>query len=82
MARTIASGIPCAAYGFTEELGKKAAAENPVTKLCDIGGIGGTLAANALSMHAMKATLSEILNGRILCQELSRWPRFNDGSRA
>ncbi len=58
--KPLASGIPAAAYGFTKEVGIKADAvvERP---FADTGGIGGTLAANALSMAAMRATLEHVL---------------------
>jgi glutamate-1-semialdehyde 2,1-aminomutase len=76
--KTIAAGIPAAAYGFTEALGKKVAAAIP-PELCDIGGIGGTLAANALSMHAMKAVLSEILTEEFYAKSIPLATRFNEG---
>lgn len=58
--KPLASGIPAAAYGFTEELGRRAHAviQPPYA---DTGGIGGTLAANALSLAAMRATLEHVL---------------------
>lgn len=58
--KPLASGIPAAAYGFSEEIGHKADAviERP---FADTGGIGGTLAANALSLAAMRATLEQVL---------------------
>ena len=58
--KPLASGIPAAAYGFSEEVGLKAdaAVQRP---FADTGGIGGTLAANALSMAAMRATLEHVL---------------------
>ncbi len=76
--KTIASGIPAAAYGFSEELGDKVSAEIPY-ELCDIGGIGGTLAANALTMHAMKATLSEVLTEDFYARNIPLAARFNEG---
>jgi glutamate-1-semialdehyde 2,1-aminomutase len=58
--KPLASGIPAAAYGFSEEVGLKAdAAVQP--PFADTGGIGGTLAANALSLAAMRATLEHVL---------------------
>lgn len=76
--KTIAGGIPAAAYGFTEELGERVAAAIP-PELCDIGGIGGTLAANALSMHAMKAVLSQVLTEKFYEKTLPLAKRFNEG---
>jgi glutamate-1-semialdehyde 2,1-aminomutase len=76
--KTIAAGIPAGAYGFTEELGKKVAAAIP-PELCDIGGIGGTLAANALSMHAMKAVLGEVLTQDYYNKNIPLAVKFNEG---
>ncbi len=58
--KPLASGIPAAAYGFSEEVGllADAAVQRP---FADTGGIGGTLAANALSMASMRATLEHVL---------------------
>ena len=58
--KPIAGGIPAAAYGFTEGLADRIAASIEL-KDVDIGGVGGTLAANALSLAAMRATLDEVL---------------------
>jgi len=76
--KTIAGGIPTAAYGFSEDLGRKVAAVIP-PELCDIGGIGGTLAANALSMHVMKAVLEEILTQEFYDKNIPLATRFNQG---
>jgi glutamate-1-semialdehyde 2,1-aminomutase len=58
--KAIAGGVPGAAYGFTEAV---AHAINKDQNLedCDTGGIGGTLAGNALSLAAMRATLTKVL---------------------
>jgi glutamate-1-semialdehyde 2,1-aminomutase len=58
--KPLASGIPAAAYGFTEDFGNKAQAVIQAP-YADTGGIGGTLAANALSLAAMRATLEHVL---------------------
>ena len=58
--KPIAGGIPGAAYGFTAEVAKSIV-ERDNLEDCDVGGIGGTLAGNALSLAAMRATLSKIL---------------------
>lgn len=58
--KPLASGIPAAAYGFSEELGARAQA-TITPGAADTGGIGGTLAANALSLAAMRATLENVL---------------------
>ncbi|MGK0619989.1 aspartate aminotransferase family protein [Meiothermus cerbereus] len=58
--KPLGSGIPSAAYGFSEEVGRQAqrVIQPPYA---DTGGIGGTLAANALSLAAMRATLEHVL---------------------
>jgi glutamate-1-semialdehyde 2,1-aminomutase len=58
--KTIGGGIPAGAYGFTTEVGERIRA-GIEWEVADVGGIGGTLAGNALSMAAIRATLSEVL---------------------
>ena len=52
--------MPAAAYGFTAELAARVTAAIELEDV-DVGGVGGTLAANALSLAAMRATLAEVL---------------------
>jgi glutamate-1-semialdehyde 2,1-aminomutase len=58
--KAIGAGIPGAAYGFTAEVAERIAAKHELEN-CDVGGIGGTLAGNALSLAAMRATLTKVL---------------------
>ena len=58
--KPIAGGIPAAAYGFSEEVAARLAGTIELEDV-DVGGVGGTLAANALSLAAMRATLGEVL---------------------
>jgi glutamate-1-semialdehyde 2,1-aminomutase len=58
--KPIAGGVPGAAYGFTEQVAK-CIADRQNLEDCDTGGIGGTLAGNALSLAAMRATLQRVL---------------------
>lgn len=58
--KPLAGGVPAAVYGFTEEVSQRFAARLNVDD-ADVGGIGGTLAGNALSIAAMKATLQDVL---------------------
>jgi glutamate-1-semialdehyde aminotransferase len=58
--KAIASGVPAAAYGMSAAVAEKISA-NIHYEDCDTGGIGGTLAANALSLAVMRATLEKIL---------------------
>ncbi len=58
--KPIGSGVPGAAYGFTQQVADLIM-ENHSLEDCDTGGIGGTLAGNALSLAAMRATLTKVL---------------------
>jgi glutamate-1-semialdehyde 2,1-aminomutase len=58
--KAIGGGIPGAAYGFSQDLAERIVARQELED-CDVGGIGGTLAGNALSLAAMRATLTKVL---------------------
>src|SRR5580704_1852318 len=57
--KPIGSGIPGATYGCTDEVAQRISARIHLED-CDVGGIGGTLAGNALSLAAMRATLEHV----------------------
>ena len=79
--KAIGGGIPSAAYGFTEELAARVEAAIPRDE-SDVGGVGGTLAANALSLAAMRATLGEVLTDEAFARMLSLGERFERGVQA
>jgi glutamate-1-semialdehyde 2,1-aminomutase len=58
--KAIAGGVPGAAYGFTADVAKLIVERQNIEDI-DTGGIGGTLAGNALSLAAMRATLEKVL---------------------
>ena len=58
--KAIGAGIPGAAYGFSQDVADRVLAKQELEN-CDVGGIGGTLAGNALSLAAMRATLTKVL---------------------
>ena len=58
--KAIGGGVPGAAYGVTQEVADRIQAKHSLED-CDTGGIGGTLAGNALSLAAMRATLERVL---------------------
>ena len=58
--KAIGGGVPAAAYGFTQQVADMIMKDHSLED-CDTGGIGGTLAGNALSLAAMRATLSKVL---------------------
>jgi glutamate-1-semialdehyde 2,1-aminomutase len=79
--KTIGGGIPAGAYGFTEETGERIRS-SIAWEDSDVGGIGGTLAGNALSMAAIRATLTEVLTDEAFGRMLplgERWAAGVDG---
>ena len=58
--KAIGGGIPGAAYGLSQEVADRIVAKQSLED-SDVGGIGGTLAGNALSLAAMRATLTKVL---------------------
>jgi glutamate-1-semialdehyde 2,1-aminomutase len=58
--KPIGGGVPGATYGFTQDVANAIALRQNLED-CDVGGIGGTLAGNALSLAAMRATLEKVL---------------------
>ena len=78
--KAIGSGIACGALGMSAGVATQMLADAQAD-YADTGGIGGTLAGNALSLAAMRATL-----GRVLTAEAYQWTiplagRFADGVR-
>ena len=76
--KAIGSGIPSAAYGFTEEVADRIDASIGVDD-SDIGGVGGTLAANVLSLAAMRATLADVLTDHAFARMIAVAERFEEG---
>jgi glutamate-1-semialdehyde aminotransferase len=60
LGKTIGAGIPAGAFGMTKELSARISTSLHLEHI-DVGGVGGTLAGNALSMAAVRATLTEVL---------------------
>ena len=79
--KAIGSGIPGATYGCSEEVAQRISARIHLED-CDVGGIGGTLAGNALSLAAMRATLANILTAKNFEKMMPLAVRFNDGVAA
>jgi glutamate-1-semialdehyde 2,1-aminomutase len=74
--KAIAGGIPAAAYGMTNDVAERLRIE---LETSDVGGVGGTLAANALSVAAMRATLLEVLTDEAFEVMMARAERWADG---
>ena len=79
--KPIGSGIPGSAYGVTEEVAQRISARIALED-CDVGGIGGTLAGNALSLAAMRATLEHVLTPAAFESMIRLAKRFSDGVAA
>jgi glutamate-1-semialdehyde 2,1-aminomutase len=76
--KPIGSGVPSAVYGLSEEVGQRIATKIRLED-CDTGGIGGTLAGNALSLAAMRATLSSVLTEEAFARMIPLAERFSTG---
>ena len=76
--KAIAGGVPSGAFGITAELAERIAAEEHAD-LVDTGGVGGTLAGNALSLAATRATLEHVLTDEAFAGMAARAVRFTEG---
>jgi glutamate-1-semialdehyde 2,1-aminomutase len=76
--KTLGAGVPSAAYGISAELVDRIYAETDYQH-ADVGGIGGTLAGNALSLAAMRATLGEVLTDAAFERMIELGERFERG---
>jgi len=79
--KSIGGGIPAAAYGVTAEVADRVAAQRDAD-LIDTGGVGGTLAGNALSVAAMRATLEHVLTDEAFDGMIALAARFTAGVRS
>ena len=76
--KTIGGGIPVGAYGFTEEVGDRI--HDAIDREdSDVGGIGGTLAGNALTLAAVRATLTEVLTDEAFARMIPLGARWEEG---
>jgi len=76
--KSIGGGVPSGAYGLTSEVAARIV-NHPEADLVDVGGVGGTLAGNALSVAAMRATLSEVLTEFAFEHMIELATRFREG---
>jgi glutamate-1-semialdehyde 2,1-aminomutase len=77
--KAIASGLPAAAYGMAESVAEQAIRLEKIVETSDIGGIGGTLSGNALSLAAMRATLESVLTNEAFDRMISLGELFERG---
>ena len=76
--KSIAGGVPLGAYGMTREIADRLLAMDDAD-LEDTGGVGGTLAGNALSLAAARATLRESLTVEAYARMIPLAERFTAG---
>jgi glutamate-1-semialdehyde 2,1-aminomutase len=76
--KPVAGGIPAGAFGVTEEVAERMFARTGADYQ-DVGGIGGTLAGNALSVAAMRGTLERVLTDEAYARMIPLGERFAGG---
>jgi glutamate-1-semialdehyde 2,1-aminomutase len=76
--KTIGGGIPAGAYGMTEALQQRVRQSIHLEDI-DVGGVGGTLAGNALSLAGIRATLSEVLTPEVYPSMIARATEWTEG---
>ena len=76
--KSIGGGIPIGGYGLTAELAERILADANAD-IVDTGGIGGTLAGNALSIAAARATLQHVLTEAAFERMIDLADRFTAG---
>jgi glutamate-1-semialdehyde 2,1-aminomutase len=76
--KAIGSGIPSGALGLSERVAT-AMMEQVDADYEDTGGVGGTLAGNAFSLAAMRATLDKVLTPEAYERAIPLAARFADG---
>ncbi len=78
LGKAIAGGIPIGAYGMSAEVVDRIGSRSDLD-LVDTGGVGGTLAGNALSLAAARATLAEVLTAEAFDHMTSTCSRYVAG---
>jgi glutamate-1-semialdehyde 2,1-aminomutase len=79
--KAIGGGLPTGTFGMTHEIASQIAKKTE-REVIDTGGIGGTLAGNALSLAAMKATLTQVLTDENFIKMIELGNLWCDGVEA
>jgi len=79
--KAIGGGIPTGAYGLSAEIAERVLSRTDLD-LVDMGGVGGTLAGNPLSVAAMRATLEQVLTDDAFAGMIEVATHFVDGVRS
>ncbi len=80
LGKAIGGGIPVGAYGLSADVAARIEAMDGLD-LVDMGDVGGTLAGNALSMAAARATLAQVLTDEAFMGMTTLASRFAYGVR-
>jgi glutamate-1-semialdehyde 2,1-aminomutase len=78
--KSIGGGIPVGAFGLSAELADQIM-KDETADMVDIGGVGGTLAGNALSIIATRATLEHVLTDAAFEGMIALGDRYTAGVR-
>lgn len=78
--KAIGSGVPAGALGLSAAL-ERTMWEQPEADYEDTGGVGGTLAGNALSLAAVRATLEHVLTEAFYARAIPLAARWAAGVR-
>ncbi|MDP5182971.1 transaminase [Blastococcus sp. BMG 814] len=78
LGKALGSGVPCGAFGMTAEVADRVRRSVELEDV-DVGGVGGTLAGNALSLAAMRATLQQVLTPDAFAGMLPLGARWAEG---
>ena len=76
--KAIGGGFPTGAFGMSTEIAQAIKSQVEL-EVIDTGGVGGTLAANALSLAAMRATLTKVLTDENFEKMIKLGTRWADG---
>ena len=76
--KAIGGGFPTGAFGMSTEIAQAIKSQVEL-EVIDTGGVGGTLAANALSLAAMRATLTKVLTEENFEKMIKLGTRWADG---
>lgn len=76
--KSIAGGVPIGAYGITAEVAAAVEAHDDAD-IIDVGGVGGTLAGNPMSIAAARATLEEVLTDDAFVRMIALAARYTEG---